>query len=186
VGACEDMCPVAERERRANAGELDVLERVWDATQSRGDRKKTTAQLAVKKYTRIVDDPSPADVRTRAALTRTCEHLYSLLGGRARYGDECIPKSRWASTRPEDLPLLARSDFLWDRLRGVRQDMSLQGFNRRVRVSSHWFSYDPVRVVNAVSEGLLSLPAYICFSPPIRVPRFQSPTRLDAFRLLRV
>jgi len=172
VGACEDMCPVAERERRANAAELDVLERVWDATQSRGDRKKTSAQLAVKKYTRIVDDPSPADVRTRAALTRTCEHLYSLLGGRARYGDQCIPKSRWASTRPEDLPLLARSDFLWDRLRGVRQDMSLQGFNRCVRVSSHWFPYDPVRVVNAVSEGL-SLAAYTCFSPPT-TPRFQS------------
>jgi hypothetical protein len=95
-----------------------------------GDRKKTSAQLAVKKYTRIVDDPSPADVRTRAALTATCEHLYSLLGVRARYDDAGItPKSQWASTRPEDLPTLARSDFLWDRLRGVRQDMSLQGFN---------------------------------------------------------
>jgi hypothetical protein len=54
------MCPVAERERRANAAELDVLERVWDATQSRGDRKKTTAQLAVKKA-RPISHWSPYD-----------------------------------------------------------------------------------------------------------------------------
>jgi len=103
VGTCALMCPAAERLGRERSGELDLLERADPA-----DRTVSSQTLAVKKYTRIVDGMSPGLVRTRAALEATTGHLYSLLGGRADY-----------SGVPGELPLLARSNFLWDRLRGV-------------------------------------------------------------------
>lgn len=113
VGTCDLMCPVAERALRERKGELDVFERVDE-----DDRGTSSPALAVKKYTRIVDDPSPAAVRTKKALQNTTEHLYSLLGGKADYSEDAGEAS-----------LLSRSNFLWDRLRGVRQDMTLQALS---------------------------------------------------------
>lgn len=56
--------------------------------------------------TLALDDPSPEEVRTKSALEATTSHLYSLLGGRADYPEGS-----------NEIPLLARSNFLWDRLR---------------------------------------------------------------------
>ena len=71
-------------------------------------------------------------------MDKTTRHLYGLLGGKI---DAPIPEweilsrgsERRLSSKPptpdrrdEAFPLCARSNFLWDRLRSVRQDISLQ------------------------------------------------------------
>lgn len=111
VGTCELMCPVGERADRERTRELDAFERVEPSDPG----STSDASLAVKKFVRVVDDPSPDSVRTIGALEKTAAHLYSLLGGRADYPAD--------SGEP---PLVARANFLWDRLRAVRQDISLQ------------------------------------------------------------
>lgn len=104
------MCPPSERRSRELAREMDLLERVDPS-----DPSVSSESLAVKKFTRVVDNPAPDTIRDKAALDATLAHLYGLLGGRADY-----------SARSGEIPLVRRTNFLWDRLRGVRQDMSLQ------------------------------------------------------------
>jgi hypothetical protein len=153
VGTCDEMCPERERVFRERERELDVFERVETAASSRetggevpgANRKNhpapaTSASLCVKRYARIVDDPSPDTVRTRSALERTTRHLYSLLGGRAdapspeweKVGDagEEVGVRDSSATGPGAPSLLARrASCLWDRLRGVRQDIALQNWS---------------------------------------------------------
>ena len=144
VGTCDEMCPERERVFRERERELDVFERVETAASSEpndepndANRKThpapaTSASLCVKRYARIVDDPSPDTVRTRSALERTTRHLYSLLGGRAD-----APPPEWETRRAGEevgasslpSPLARRASFLWDRLRGVRQDIALQNWS---------------------------------------------------------
>ena len=109
VGTCESMCPDAERADRERNREIELFERIEP-----NDPSVSNAQLCVKKFSRIVDNPHCSSIRTRAALDKTCAHLYGLLGGRCDYPDG-------------DVSLLKRSNFLWDRLRSVRQDMGLTG-----------------------------------------------------------
>ena len=101
--------PPSERRSRESAREIDLLER------GSSDPSVSSESLAVKKFTRVVDNPAPETIRDKAALDATLAHLYSLLGGRADYAN-----------LPGEIPLVRRANFLWDRLRGVRQDMSLQ------------------------------------------------------------
>jgi hypothetical protein len=103
------MCPDAERADRERNREIELFERIEP-----NDPSVSNAQLCVKKFSRIVDNPHCSSIRTRAALDKTCAHLYGLLGGRCDYPDG-------------DVSLLKRSNFLWDRLRSVRQDMGLTG-----------------------------------------------------------
>ena len=103
-----------------------------DANRKTHPAPATSASLCVKRYARIVDDPSPDTVRTRSALERTTRHLYSLLGGRAD-----APPPEWETRRAGEQvgasslpsPLARRASFLWDRLRGVRQDIALQNWS---------------------------------------------------------
>tara|TARA_B110000977_G_scaffold161182_1_gene205991 strand:- start:12437 stop:14566 length:2130 start_codon:yes stop_codon:yes gene_type:complete len=150
AGTCEDMCPEQERLFRQKERELDFYERVAGSSAVSSSAEKnitnptTTPNLCIKKYTRIVDCPSPDMIRTKSALEKTTKHLYSLLGGKAD-----APPAEWETllmseeekkaacasgdtnggTQGDQLyPLSRRSNFLWDRLRSVRQDVSLQGF----------------------------------------------------------
>ena len=74
VGSCEFMCPVVERERRQNMSDIQLFERVDPNVPS-----LTSAELAVKRFARTVDDPKPSEFRTRGALSRTMDHLRGLL-----------------------------------------------------------------------------------------------------------
>lgn len=74
VGTCEDMCPAAERERRQNMSDIQIFERVYP-----DNMNVTSAELAVKRFARTVDDPHPSDFRTRGALERTMIYLRGLL-----------------------------------------------------------------------------------------------------------
>ena len=100
---CDLMCPEKEREFRSANGDLEIFERI-----DPDDRTKSNSDLCIKKYTRIVDNVTPDMVRTRDALATTASYLYGLL-----------------DDRPE-VPFMLKSKFLWDRLRSVRQDLSLQ------------------------------------------------------------
>ena len=129
-----------------------------NANAKTGPAPATSASLCVKRFARIVDHPSPDTVRTRSALERTTRHLYSLLGGRADApptewetlvaserdshkkldakdaseisSERCAAndKNTRARTVSEPSPLSLRAGFLWDRLRGVRQDAALQNW----------------------------------------------------------
>ena len=103
IGTCDLMCPPGERELRERKNDIELFERVDPL-----HRNASHPALCIKKYTRIVDNVTPDMVRTRAALTNAVAQLYSLL-----------------DSRPE-VPFVTKSKFLWDRLRSVRQDLSLQ------------------------------------------------------------
>ena len=113
IGTCVLMCPPSERELRMRKNDIELFER-----RDPNDRNSSDETLAVKKYTRIVDNVTPDMVRTRDALAMTASYLYGLL-----------------DDRPE-VPFMVKSKFLWDRLRSVRQDLSLQaitdGFAERL------------------------------------------------------
>ncbi|OUS42610.1 SAC3/GANP family protein [Ostreococcus tauri] len=102
VGTCDLMCPESEREFRSSTGDLEVFERVDSA-----DRTRSSADLCVKKYTRIVDGITPDMVRTKKGLQLASDQLWRVLDGRS-----------------EDF--MTKSKFLWDRLRSIRQDLNLQ------------------------------------------------------------
>ena len=114
------MCPAEEARFRAKNSDLDPFERINPSDRESG----TSEALAVKKFARTVDPRAdPGSVRTPAALDRTLDHLFALLGGACDY----------PPGNPKEPTLLRRCDFLWDRLRSVRQDMALQTRTRRTR-----------------------------------------------------
>ena len=102
TGTCNEMCPISELQRRSEEGDLELFERV-DGT----NRNKTSVDLCCKKYRACRDGVQPDMVRTKYGLAKTMSHLWHIL-------DE----------RPE--AFVVKSKFLWDRLRSVRQDLSLQ------------------------------------------------------------
>ena len=84
----------------------------------------------MKRYARIVDDPSPDTVRTRSALRAprgTCTRCWEAGRTHPRSGRRGAPGRRAPSSLPS--PLARRASFLWDRLRGVRQDIALQNWS---------------------------------------------------------
>eukprot|EP00958_Prasinococcus_capsulatus_P024180 scaffold3743_cov389-Prasinococcus_capsulatus_cf.AAC.7 len=99
VGACEEMCPWAEYERRARIGDFTQFEK--------DEEGKPDPELMVKKYVRSVDlDLQNESVRTIASLERTMSHLLQLLDR---------PNVRFKEVQK----------FVWDRSRSIRQDLNL-------------------------------------------------------------
>jgi hypothetical protein len=113
VGTCTDMCPPTEREMRAREGDLDAFERV-----SRDDKHTTTAQLAVKRFTRT-NARVPALVRTPVALGASMRHLLSIIRvhGRADFKG-CYR-------------------FVWDRFRAARVDITMQALGGEVAATMY-------------------------------------------------
>jgi len=102
VGTCELMCPEKERDTRSANGDLELFERA-----NAEDRTTSHPDLCVKKYTRIVDGITPDMVRTPQGLQLAIDQLWRILDGR-------------------DESFMTKSKFVWDRLRSIRQDLSLQ------------------------------------------------------------
>ena len=113
VGTCTDMCPPTEREMRSREGDLDAFERV-----SRDDKHTTTAELAVKRFTRT-NARVPSLVRTPAALGASMRHLLSIIRvhGRADFKG-CYR-------------------FVWDRFRAVRVDITMQALGGEVAATMY-------------------------------------------------
>jgi hypothetical protein len=126
------MCPASEIERRLRIEDIALFERMDPRVAS------TNTALAVKKFARNVRDSlqgqglclhrtarntfplralqieqRPENFRTMAALQRTMAHLRRIMDA-------------------TDVSLVNIHKFLWDRFRGVRQDLFVQGFEARL------------------------------------------------------
>ncbi|GFP93257.1 germinal-center associated nuclear protein [Phtheirospermum japonicum] len=103
VGTCLFMCPVEEKVRRERLRDLAVFERLH------GDPAKTSPTLAVKKFCRTINtkDVQASDVRPVPVLEDTLNYLLNLM-------------------HSSDRPFEVVHDFIFDRTRSIRQDLSMQ------------------------------------------------------------
>ncbi|KAB1226452.1 Germinal-center associated nuclear protein [Morella rubra] len=103
VGTCPFMCPAGERAQRERLRDLAVFERLD------GNPGKTSPGLAVKKFCRTISirHVQASDVRPLPVLEDTLDHLLRLLD----------------STQH---PFHVVHDFIFDRTRSIRQDLSMQ------------------------------------------------------------
>ncbi|KAL6593913.1 hypothetical protein ACP70R_048814 [Stipagrostis hirtigluma subsp. patula] len=101
VGTCPDMCPARERAQRERLRDLSVFERVG------GDPARTSPSLAVKKRTISSTNVQASDIRPLPVLRGTMDYLLHLLDS-------------------SEHPFETIHDFIFDRTRSIRQDLSMQ------------------------------------------------------------
>ncbi|URE31266.1 SAC3/GANP/Nin1/mts3/eIF-3 p25 family [Musa troglodytarum] len=103
AGTCPDMCPAKERAQRERLRDLSVFERL------KGNPARTSPHLAVKKFCRTIStvDIQESDVRPPPVLQRTLKYLMNLVNS-------------------EEHPFEVVHDFVFDRTRSIRQDLSMQ------------------------------------------------------------
>lgn len=109
VGTCRLMCPENEMKIREASGRLHFLERSQTA-RSQG-RLKVDRELAVKEFSRPAAGKGPVkpcDLRPAHVLKRTVNYLLGSVVSNA------------------ELPWFEIYNFIFDRLRSVRQDMVIQ------------------------------------------------------------
>lgn len=101
VGTCQLMCPEKERAQRERLRDLSVFERL------NGDPSRSSPSLAVKKFCRTISTNEPSDLRPLPVLEDTLKYLLSLVDN-------------------SDHPFEVVRDFVFDRMRSIRQDLSIQ------------------------------------------------------------
>ncbi|PKA53174.1 hypothetical protein AXF42_Ash009904 [Apostasia shenzhenica] len=103
VGTCPDMCPAKERVQRERLRDLAVFERL------NGHPRKTSPSLAVKKFCRTLssNEVCLSDIRPASVLQNTLQYLLSLVDTTGQ-------------------PFEVVHDFVFDRTRSIRQDLSMQ------------------------------------------------------------
>ncbi|CAN6289441.1 unnamed protein product [Urochloa humidicola] len=103
IGTCPDMCPARERALRERLRDLAVLERVG------GDPTRTSPSLAIKKFCRTLSSTNvmASDIRPLSVLRETMDYLLHLLDS-------------------SEHPFETIHDFIFDRTRSIRQDLSMQ------------------------------------------------------------
>ncbi|XP_037380740.1 germinal-center associated nuclear protein isoform X2 [Talpa occidentalis] len=104
VGTCPDMCPEKERYMRETRSQLSIFEVIPGTDQ-------VDHAAAVKEYSRSSADqeePLPHELRPSAVLSRTMDHLVTQ-----------IMDSKEGSLRDW-------YDFVWNRTRGIRKDITQQ------------------------------------------------------------
>ncbi|KAJ0795123.1 hypothetical protein HanPI659440_Chr04g0146911 [Helianthus annuus] len=104
TGSCPYMCPVDERSRRERLRDLAVFERL------NGNPSLSSSALAVKKFCRTIStkDVRDVDLRPIFVLEDTLNHLLDIFGSKSQ-------------------PFEVIHDFVFDRTRSIRQDLSMQG-----------------------------------------------------------
>ncbi|KAJ9179506.1 hypothetical protein P3X46_011288 [Hevea brasiliensis] len=103
IGTCPFMCPEGERAQREQLRDLAVFERLH------GNPRKTSPSLAVKKFCRTISTKhtQTSDVRPLPVLEDTLSYLLKLADS-------------------TDHPYEVVHDFIFDRTRSIRQDLSMQ------------------------------------------------------------
>lgn len=103
VGTCPFMCPEGERLQRERLGDLSVFERL------NGNPRKTSEDLAIKKFCRNISAKhiQLSDVRPLPVLEKTISYLLGFLDS-------------------EEHPFEVIHEFIFDRTRSIRQDLSMQ------------------------------------------------------------
>ncbi|XP_027773918.1 SAC3 family protein C isoform X2 [Solanum pennellii] len=106
VGTCPFMCPVEEREKRERLRDLAVFERLH------GNPRQSSPSLAVKKFCRTISVKTlqDSDVRPLSVLEDTLNYLCNLLDS-------------------TEHPFEVVHDFIFDRMRSIRQDLSMQNIS---------------------------------------------------------
>lgn len=107
IGTCHDMCPERERLTRWGGLQLSIFER--------DETNQPAKHAMIKEYRRAgadQEEPLPHDLRTPKALETTMNYLMS------RIMDD--PRSKTTEFA------LEWYDFLWDRLRAIRKDITQQ------------------------------------------------------------
>ncbi|XP_056683700.1 SAC3 family protein C isoform X6 [Spinacia oleracea] len=106
VGTCPFMCPEKERSQRERLRDLAVFERLD------GNPMKSSSSLAVKKFCRTISvkEVHASDIRPLSVLEDTLDYLMKLLDS-------------------SDRSFLVLHDFIFDRTRSIRQDLSMQIIN---------------------------------------------------------
>lgn len=106
VGTCPFMCPVEEREKRERLRDLAVFERLY------GNPRQSSPSLAVKKFCRTISVRTlqDSDVRPLSVLEDTLNYLCNLLNS-------------------TEHPFEVVHDFIFDRMRSIRQDLSMQNIS---------------------------------------------------------
>ncbi|KAK4365821.1 hypothetical protein RND71_013701 [Anisodus tanguticus] len=106
VGTCPFMCPVEEREKRERLRDLAVFERLY------GNPRESSPSLAVKKFCRTISAKTlqDSDVRPLSVLEDTLNYLCNLLD-------------------TTEHPFEVVHDFIFDRMRSIRQDLSMQNIS---------------------------------------------------------
>ncbi|PKI68746.1 SAC3 family protein C [Punica granatum] len=112
VGTCPFMCPASEMAQRERLRDLAVFERLH------GNPKKTSPDLAVKKFCRTIStkDVKSSDVRPLSVLENTLDYLLNLMDSSGE-------------------PFEVVHDFIFDRTRSIRQDLSMQNIVDRKAIS---------------------------------------------------
>ncbi|KAL5733780.1 hypothetical protein ACOSQ2_033472 [Xanthoceras sorbifolium] len=103
VGTCPFMCPEEERLQRQRLRDLAVFERL------NGNPRESSPTLAVKKFCRTISAQSVqrSDVRPLPVLEETLNYLLDLMDS-------------------AEHPFEVVHDFVFDRTRSIRQDLSMQ------------------------------------------------------------
>ncbi|KAM5551281.1 SAC3 family protein C [Rosa sericea] len=103
VGSCTLMCPEAERAQRERLRDLAPFERL------NGNPARSSPSIAVKKFFRTMStkQAQASDVRPLPVLEDTLNYLLELFDSK-------------------DYPFEVIHDFLFDRTRSIRQDLSMQ------------------------------------------------------------
>ncbi|CAB4298927.1 unnamed protein product [Prunus armeniaca] len=113
VGTCPLMCPERERAQRERLRDLAVFERL------NGNPAQSSPDLAVKKFFRTISTKQveASDVRPLPVLEDTLNYLLNLFDSR-------------------EYPFEVVHDFLFDRTRSIRQDLSMQNIvnNKVIRM----------------------------------------------------
>ncbi|BFZ10368.1 hypothetical protein BsWGS_13408 [Bradybaena similaris] len=113
VGICPDMCPEKERYYREDTRRLAIYEVIPSTVSSlTGLKSKVDHARAVKEYSRSSADqeePLPYELRPRHVLETTMNYLLSQV---ANLGED----GSWGEWY----------DFLWNRTRGIRKDITQQ------------------------------------------------------------
>lgn len=103
IGNCPFMCPERERAQRERLRDLAIFERLH------GNPGKSSPNLAVKKFCRTISikNVQGSDVRPLPVLEATLNHLLELFNS-------------------SEHPFEVIHDFISDRTRSIRQDLSMQ------------------------------------------------------------
>ncbi|XP_031640631.1 germinal-center associated nuclear protein [Contarinia nasturtii] len=110
IGICETMCPLNEIKLRTREGLLHFYER----KPSRTGEYIVDESRVVKEFSRSaagVQSPKPNNLRTKQCLKRTVEYLL------------------WDIITDDRKPFHVAYDFIFDRLRAIRQEIVIQDFD---------------------------------------------------------
>ena len=114
AGTCEDMCPERERYMRQEQRRLSTYEMV-EGTERDPEGPRVNHALAVKEYSRSAADqeePLPHDLRPVKTLDKTMNYLM-------RYVMDTGGEGQWENYY----------EFIWNRTRAIRKDITLQHLN---------------------------------------------------------